>query len=136
MVAWILLRLANVSMDDGAHEDATSLYDECFLLMDEIGDRHGLGAALLGLGMAAHLRGEAEEAEQILTNAQTNLREGSGGQGISWPISNALIDTRTHHQLVEATNRYHASLELPPAEWAKMVCSDGEAWLARKESSP
>ncbi|MCI0844190.1 MAG: tetratricopeptide repeat protein [Chloroflexi bacterium] len=132
MVAWALLRLANISMDTGAHEEAISFYDESMLLMGEIGDLHGLGAALLGLGMAAHIRGEAEEAEQILTNAQTNLREGSGGQGISWPISNALVDTRTYDQLIEATNRYQASLNLPPDQWAKMVCSDCEAWFARK----
>ena len=132
MVAWALLRLANISMDTGAHEEAISFYDESMLLMGEIGDLHGLGAARLGLGMAAHIRGEADEAEQILTNAQTNLREGSGGQGISWPISNALVDTRTYDQLIEATNRYQASLYLPPDQWARMVCSDGEAWFARK----
>ena len=136
MIAWTLVRLANISLDTGAHEKAISLYDECALLMGEIGDRHGVAAALLGLGMAAHFRGEAEEAEQILIHAQTNLREGSGGQGISWPISNVLVDTRTYPQLVEATNRYIASLELPPAAWAQMVCSDGEAWLARKDLSP
>ena len=99
--------------------------------MGEIGDRHGVAAALLGLGMAAHFRGEAEEAERILSQAQTNLREGSGGQGIAWPLSNALVDTRTHRQLVEATNRYENALNLPPDEWTKMVCSDGEAWRAR-----
>ena len=100
--------------------------------MGKIGDRHGVAAALMGLGMGAHLRGEAEEAERILSDAQTNLREGSGGQGMSWPISNALVDTRTHEKLLEATDRYHASLELSPAAWAQMVCSDGDTWLARK----
>ena len=132
MISWALIRLANISLDTGAYKEATSLYDESLLLMGKIGDRHGVAAALMGLGMGAHLRGEAEEAERILSDAQTNLREGSGGQGMSWPISNALVDTRTHEKLLEATDRYHASLELSPAAWAQMVCSDGDTWLARK----
>ena len=65
-----------------------------------------------------------------------NLREGGGGQGLSWPISNVLVDTRTHELLVEATNRYQASLNLPPEEWARMVCADGEAWRARTRPNP
>ena len=99
--------------------------------MGDIGDRHGMGAVLLGLGMAAHFRDETEAALRLLTEAQTSLREGGGGQGLSWPISNVLVDTHTHDLLVEATHRYENSLNLPPAEWARMVCSDGEAWRAR-----
>ena len=99
--------------------------------MGDLGDRHGVGAVLLGLGMAAHFRGEKAEAERLLAEAQTNLREGGGGQGLSWPISNVLVDTHTHDLLVEATNRYQASLSLPLAEWVQMVCSDAEAWRAR-----
>ncbi|MCI0786376.1 MAG: hypothetical protein J4O09_08690, partial [Chloroflexi bacterium] len=85
----------------------------------------------LGLGMAADFWGDTDEAQRLLTDAQTSLREGGGGQGLSWPISNVLVDTRTHDLLVEATHRYQASLNLPPAEWARMVCADGEAWRAR-----
>ena len=71
----------------------------------------------------------------ILTDAQTHLREGGGGQGLSWPLSNVLIETHTHHQLMEVVNRYQASLNLPAAEWVKMVCADGEA-LRAGVSSP
>ena len=85
----------------------------------------------MGLGMAAHFRSETDEAQRLLVEAQTNLREGGGGQGLSWPISNVMVDTRTHDLLVEATNRYQNSLSLPPDEWTRMVCSDGEAWRAR-----
>ena len=81
-------------------------------------------------------RGETESAQRLLTEAQTYLREGGGGQELSWAISNALVDTRTHDLLVEATNRYQASLSLPPDEWARMVCSDGEAWRARTRPKP
>ena len=112
-------------------DQATGLYEESLLVMGDIGDRHGVGAVLLGMGMAAHFRGNADEAQLLLTKAQTNLREGGGGQGLSWPLSNVLVDTRTHNLLVEVTNRYEASLSLPPAEWARMVCSDGEAWRTR-----
>ena len=86
--------------------------------------------------MAAQLRGESDEAQRLLVEAQTNLREGGGGQGLSWPISNVLVDTRTHDLLVEATNRYQNSLNLPAAEWTQMVLADGEAWRARPRSNP
>ncbi len=84
--------------------------------------------------MAAHFRSETKEAQRILAEAQTNLREGGGGQGLLWPLSNTLVDTRTSDLLVEATHRYQNSLNLPPAEWAEMVCADGEAWRARTKS--
>ena len=130
-IAWTILPLANFSLDSGELDRATQLYDQCLPMMVDLGDRHGVAAVLVGMGMAAHFRGEAEEAQLILTEAQTNFREGVGGQGLSWPISNVLVDTRTHDLLVEATNRYQASLDLPPDEWSRMVCSDGEAWRAR-----
>ena len=104
-------------------------------MMDDLGDRHGAGAVLLGLGMAAQLRGEAEAAQLHLVEAQTNLREGGGGQGIIWPISNTLVDTHTHDLLLEVTRRYQAGLDLPAAEWTAMVLADGEAWRARPKSS-
>ena len=130
MMAWTLLPLANIALASDELDEATALYDECLHMMGDLGDRHGVGAVLLGLGMTAHFRGEPEKAQSLLTEAQTNLREGGGGQGLSWPISNALVDTRTHDLLVEATNRYQASLDLPSDEWARMVCSDGESWRA------
>ena len=99
--------------------------------MADVGDRLGVGTIKLGLGLTAHFRGDAEEAQRVLGEAQTDLREGGGGQELSWAISNALIDTRTQDLLIEATDRYQASLNLPPAEWAQMVISDGEAWRAR-----
>ena len=135
-IAWTLLPLANIALESDELDQATALYDQCLPMMGDLGDRHGVGAVLMGLGMAAHFRDEREEAQLLLTEAQTNLREGGGGQGLSWPISNVLVDTRTHELLVEATNRYQASLNLPPEEWARMVCSDGEAWRVRTRSNP
>ncbi|MCI0798364.1 MAG: tetratricopeptide repeat protein [Chloroflexi bacterium] len=130
-IAWTLLPLANISLGSGDLEQAKALYEQSLPMMADIGDRHGEGAVLLGLGMAADFWGDTDEAQRLLTDAQTSLREGGGGQGLSWPISNVLVDTRTHDLLVEATHRYQASLNLPPAEWARMVCADGEAWRAR-----
>ena len=136
LIAWTLLREGNIYLESDELDQATTLYEECLPMMGDLGDRHGEGAVLLGLGMAAHFRGETDQAQRLLMEAQTELREGGGGQGLSWPISNVLVDTRTHDLLVEATNRYQASLTLPPAEWTRMVCYDGEAWRARTKSNP
>ena len=135
LIAWTVIRQANIYLESGELDQATALYDECLPMMGDLGDRHGAGAVLLGLGMAAHFRGDTKEAQLLLSEAQTNLREGSGGQGLAWPISNVLVDTRTHVLVVEVTNRYQNSLNLPPDEWARMVCSDGEAWRARTNSN-
>ena len=134
-IAWTLLPLANISLESGELDQATALYEKSLPMMEDLGDRHGAGAVLLGLGIAAHFRGETEAPQLLLTEAQTNFREGGGGQGLSWPISNVPIDTSTHDLLLEATQRYQASLNLPPEEWAQMVCSDGDAWRARTVSN-
>ena len=136
MMAWTLLPLGNIALQSNELEQATALYEQSLPMMVDLGDRHGVGTVLLGLGMAAQFRGETAEAQRLLAEAQTNLREGDGGQGLSWAISNALVDTRTHDLLVEATTRYEASLNLPPDEWVGMVCADGDAWRARTRLSP
>ena len=135
LIAWTLIRLANIALESNELDQASGLYDECLPMMADLGDRHGVGAVLLGLGMAAHLRGDVAEAQRHLGEAQTHLREGGGGQGLSWPISNVLVDTRTHDLLVDATRRYQAGLDLPAAEWTRMVLADGEAWRARPRSN-
>ncbi len=131
LTAWTLLPLANIALYDNDLDKAAALYDQCLSMMNDLGDRHGIGAVLLGLGIVAHFRGERVETKRLLVEAQTNLREGGGGQGLSWPISNVLVDTSTRELLVTATDRYQAGLNLPPSAWIHMVCSDGEAWLAR-----
>ncbi len=136
LIAWILLPLANIALESNEPDQATALYEQSLPMMRDLGDRHGAGAVFMGLGMAAQFRGEMEEAQRLLAEAQTNLREGGGGQGLSWPISNVLVDTHTHDLLVAATDRYQASLNLPLEEWARMVCSDGEAWRARTRLNP
>jgi tetratricopeptide (TPR) repeat protein len=136
LIAWTLLRLANISLESDELDQATALYDECLPMMADVGDRLGVGTIQLGLGMATHFRGEKDEAQLLLVEAQTNLREGGGGQELSWAISNALVDTITRDLLVEATHRYQNGLDLSPAEWSKMVCSDGAAWRARTKSNP
>ena len=118
-------------MKSGELEQAIELYEQSLRVMGDIGDRHGVAAVSLGLGMAAHFRGEFEKVQPLLTKAQTNFREGVGGQGLSWPISNVLVDTHTHDLLLQATRRYESSLNLPPDEWARMVIADGEAFMGR-----
>ena len=131
MIAWTLIPLANIALRSNELYEATALYEQSLPIMVDLGDRHGVGTVMLGLGIAAQFRGETAEAQRLLAEAQTNLREGDGGQGLSWAISNALVDTSTHDLLVEATDRYQNGLNLPPAEWARMVWSDWEAWHAR-----
>ena len=133
-IAWTLLPLANITLVSGELDQATALYEQSLRVMGDIADRHGVGAVLLGMGLAAHYRGDTEKARTLLEEAQTNLREGGGGQGISWPLSNVLVDTHTHDLLVETVRRYENALNLPLEEWVAMVCSDGEAWMARAKS--
>ena len=134
LIAWILLPLANIAMATNELEEASGLYEQGFAMMTDLGDRHGAGAVQLGLGLAAHYRGETVEAQILLEEAQTNLREGGGGQGLSWPMFNVLVDTRTHNLLVETVRRYENALNLPLEEWVEMVCADGEAWRGRTRS--
>jgi len=135
MKAWATVRLANTLLESGELEEATALYELSLPAFRAVGDRLGVGTVLLGLGMAAHFRGESEEAQRLLGEGQTELREGGGGQELAWAISNALVDTRTQELLIKATDRYKQSLNLPFAEWAQMVCSDGEAWRTRTRLS-
>ena len=76
-IAWTLLPLANIALESDELDQATALYDQCLPMMGDLGDRHGVGAVLMGLGMAAHFRDEREDAQLLLTEAQTNLREGA-----------------------------------------------------------
>ena len=75
-IAWTLLPMANISLESGELDQATALYEQSLPMMGDIGDRHGVGAVLLGLGMTAQFRGESVEAQRLLVEAQTNLREG------------------------------------------------------------
>ena len=94
-MAWTLLPLANLSFAAGELDQAKALYERSLHIMGEIGDLHGLGAVLLGLGMLAQLRGDTDQSQLLLAEAQTKMREGSGGQGLSWPISNVLVPQET-----------------------------------------
>ena len=135
-IAWGLLAQGNLALEANEPSEAIALYEQSLPIMGDIGDRHGVGAVLVGLGMVAHFQGQADDAQQLLAEAQTNLREGGGGQGLSWPISNLLVDTSTQDLLIEATERYKRSLNLPPEEWARMVIADGEAWRAQATLIP
>ena len=70
---------------------------------------------------SVHLRGETEEAQRLLGEAQTHFREGGGGQGLSWPISSVLVDTRTHDVLVDATRRYSIWHPLSGRGWSLLM---------------
>ncbi len=59
-IAWTLLPMANISLESGELDQATALYEQSLPMMGDIGDRHGVGAVLLGLGMTAQFRGESE----------------------------------------------------------------------------
>ena len=127
-----------IALKAGELEQAIELYEQSLFLMGDIGDRHGVAAVSMGLGMAVHFRGECEKVQPLLTEAQTNFREGVGGQGLSWPLSNVMVDTHTHDLLLQATRRYESSLSLPPDDWGRMVIaearpSEGESGLNFRE---
>ena len=67
-----------IALKAGTLEQAIELYEQSRFVM---GDRHGVAAVSMGLGMAAHFRGEFEKVWPLLTEVQTNFREGVGGQG-------------------------------------------------------
>jgi hypothetical protein len=96
----VLVNLANIAVVDEKLDRATALYEESLRMMDELGDRHGTAAATLAAGLVAHLRRNAEAAERLLMEGQTHLREGGGGQGLSWPLSNTIVDTHTHESFL------------------------------------
>ena len=131
LIAWSLLPLANISLGLDELDQATDLYNQSLPMMDELGDRLGVGTVLVGLGTVAQFRGETDEAGRLIAEAQVHLREGTGGQGLSWTTSNAPVDTSTHDLLLEATSRYQAGINLPTDEWTRMVLADAEAWRER-----
>ena len=132
LIAWSLNTLANIARDADKQDESAALYRECLPMMGDLGDRLGVGTLLLGLGMTEHYRGEKDESLRLIAEAQTQLREGTGGQGLSWALSNAPVDTCTHDLLVDATRRYQSALESPATEWTRMVIEDGEAWRASR----
>ena len=134
-IAWSLLPLANIALDAGEPDESAALYNQCLPMMVDVGDRLGVGIVLLGLGMAEHYRGNRDEFQRLIAEAQAHVREGGGGQGVSWGLSNALVDTRTHDLLLDAMRRYQEGVDLPADEWTRMVLADGEAWCARPKSN-
>ena len=62
-----------IALKAGELEQAIELYEQSLLVMGDIGDRHGVAAVSMGLGMAAHFRGECEKVQPLLTEAQTNF---------------------------------------------------------------
>ena len=131
LIGWSLIIMANIEADSNNLDGSVSLYRRGAQMMNDIGDRLGIGTALMGLGIVDHYRGETSEAERQIAEAQVLLREGSNGPGLSWALANSLIDTRNHDLMVETTDRYQASLELPADEWTRMVISDAEKWRER-----
>jgi hypothetical protein len=68
-------------------------------MMSDVGDHHGVGIALIGLGVAEHFRGNVDEPHRLIAEAQVQLREGTGGQGLSWALPNSPVDTRSSELL-------------------------------------
>ncbi len=58
-----------IALKAGELEQAIELYEQSLLVMGDIGDRHGVAAVSLGLGLAAHFRGECGKVQPLLTEA-------------------------------------------------------------------
>ena len=132
LIGWSVMTMANIEADAGRLDDAVNLYRRGAQIMSDLGDRLGTGTALLGLGIIDHIVGNTLESESQIAEAQILLREGSNGPGLSWALANARVDTRTHDLMVETTDRYQASLELPATEWTRMVIADADNWKGRR----
>ncbi|NQW18156.1 MAG: tetratricopeptide repeat protein [Chloroflexi bacterium] len=131
LIAWSLITMANIESDANDFKKSSALFGRAIPLMNDLGDRLGVGTATMGLGLVNHYVGDDDAARRQIAEAQTLLREGSGGQGLSWALANAQIDTRTIDLMVANTFRYQSSLELPADEWTRMVIADGEEWRER-----
>lgn len=128
LIAWSLVSLGNIARDTGDLDGSVALYNQCLPMMSDLGDRHGVGAVLMGLGVAKHFQGNVVESQRLIAEAQVQFREGTGGQGLSWALSHSPVDTRTFKLLREVTSRYEASLTSPTAEWIRMVIQAGMTW--------
>ena len=128
LIAWSLVSLGNIARDTGDLDGSVALYNQCLPMMSDLGDRHGVGAVLMGLGVAKHFQGNVVESQRLIAEAQVQFREGTGGQGLSWALSHSPVDTRTFKLLREVTSRYEASLTSPTAEWTRMVIQAGMTW--------
>jgi len=131
LIGWVLMTMANIEADANRLDDAVNLYRRAAQIMSDLGDRLGAGTAVLGPGIIDHYIGNTLESEHQIAEAQVLLREGSNGPGLSWALANALVDTRNHDLMIETTDRYQASLELPADEWTRMVTSDADNWRGR-----
>ena len=68
--------------------------------------------------------------DRLLENALNDV--GIVPQVLSTPEELEVYDPATNSLLdVEATQRYKNALALPRADWARMVCDDGDAFCAR-----
>ena len=68
--------------------------------------------------------------DRLLENALNDV--GIVPQVLSTPEELEVYDPATNSLLdVEATQRYKNALDLPRADWARMVCDDGDAFCAR-----
>ena len=132
LIAWSLIALGNIARDADDLDESVTFYNECLPMMSDVGDRHGVGVVLIGLGMAEHFRGNVIEPERLIAEAQVQLREGTGGQGLSWALSHSPVDTRTLKLLREVTSRYEAALTSPTDEWTEMIIQDSTIWRDRR----
>ena len=107
---------------------AKALYEESLPLMREVGDRLGLGTLYLSLAVCAQQGGDEEDGRRFSELGQRELRRGLGGQGLSWAVSNAPVETRTLEQVLEAGQRYRNALDWDGDDWATMVFADAASW--------
>jgi len=126
LIAWTTLPLANIAMDAGELDLARRLYERTLPMMNDLGDRLGVGATLIGLSAAIG----GDRGERLIGEAQHHLREGGGGQGVSWALANMRVDTRIRSDYVAITERYEAGFELMEEAWVAMVREDLAAWQA------
>jgi hypothetical protein len=72
--------------------------------------------------------GDAGDGLELAAKAQSELRRGLGGQGLSWAVSNAPVETASLEQLLSVSQRYREALDWSHEDWAAMCLSDAASW--------
>ena len=100
-IAWSLLPLANIALDADELDESATLYNQSLPMMVDVRDRLGVGIVLLGLGMAEHYRGNKDESQRLIAEAQPTygkaaaVREYPGGSRTLWSIPAPTICSST-----------------------------------------
>jgi hypothetical protein len=107
--------MINAAMEARAGWDyarATELYEECLALVHELGDREGIGIALLGLGDIARDQGEAGRVRAYCEQTLALFQELGQTWAIAFSLNNLALAAYLDADLALAAQRAEESVAL------------------------